>query len=262
MCFRSQGGHGPAVAGTGGDRYTRDMYPPVRLVAIDMDGTLLPTFSQSISRRNAQALKAAQEAGITVAIATGRRTAYTAPLLDGLGLQADTPLITSNGAVTRTLGGDAMDRRHLEARVARGLCGLLRGIQGMVCGGLSKMKDAEKALKRSEWNGTCECVRTEYAVRDLSILDLLPPGVSKGSALERLATRLGIDRKETMAIGDNWNDVDMLEWAGQGVLMGNAALELRAMSKMRGWKQAPHNDEDGVAAVLETAVARRAAVKV
>jgi hydroxymethylpyrimidine pyrophosphatase-like HAD family hydrolase len=56
--------------------------------------------------------------------------------------------------------------------------------------------------------------------------------------------------------------VDMLEWAGQGVLMGNAALELRAMSKMRGWKQAPHNDEDGVAAVLETAVARRAAVKV
>ncbi len=293
------------------------MYPPVRLVAIDMDGTLLPTFSQSISRRNAQALKAAQEAGITVAIATGRRTAYTAPLLDGLGLQADTPLITSNGAVTRTLGGDAMDRRHLEARVARGLCGLLRGfgamvftfdrlgrgelivedleqthgriamwveanrnaievvkplekalqdgddpIQGMVCGGLSKMKDAEKALKRSEWNGTCECVRTEYAVRDLSILDLLPPGVSKGSALERLATRLGIDRKETMAIGDNWNDVDMLEWAGQGVLMGNAALELRAMSKMRGWKQAPHNDEDGVAAVLETAVARRAAVKV
>ena len=70
MCFRSQGGHGPAVAGTGGDRYTRDMYPPVRLVAIDMDGTLLPTFSQSISRRNAQALKAAQEAGITCLLYT------------------------------------------------------------------------------------------------------------------------------------------------------------------------------------------------
>ena len=76
------------------------MHPPVRLVAIDMDGTLLPTFSQTISRRNARALKAAQEAGITVAIATGRRTAYTAPLLDGLGLRADMPLITSNGAVT------------------------------------------------------------------------------------------------------------------------------------------------------------------
>ena len=83
------------------------MHPPVRLVAIDMDGTLLPTFSQTISPRNAQALRAAQEAGITVAIATGRRTAYTAPLLEGLGLRADMPLITSNGAVTRTLGGDS-----------------------------------------------------------------------------------------------------------------------------------------------------------
>ena len=61
----------------------------------------------------------------------------------------------------------------------------------------------------------CECVRTEYPARDLSILDLLPRGVSKGWALERLARRLGMDRKETMAIGDNWNDVDMLEWAGQ-----------------------------------------------
>ena len=102
------------------------MHPPVRLVAIDMDGTLLPTFSQSISPRNAQALRAAQQAGITVAIATGRRTAYTAPLLKGLGLRADMPLITSNGAVTRTLGGDSIDRSHLDARVARGLCGLLR----------------------------------------------------------------------------------------------------------------------------------------
>ena len=101
------------------------MHPPVRLVAIDMDGTLLPTFSQSISPRNAKALRAAQQAGITVAIATGRRTAYTAPLLAGLGLRADMPLITSNGAVTRTLGGDPIDRSHLEARVARGLCSLL-----------------------------------------------------------------------------------------------------------------------------------------
>jgi len=293
------------------------MHPPVRLVAIDMDGTLLPTFTQAISRRNAQALKAAQEAGITVVIATGRRQAYTAPLLDAAGLRADMPLITSNGAVTRTLGGDSIDRVHMEARVARGLCGLLRQfgamvftfdrpgrgelvledmdqahgrialwveanrkaidvvkplenaladgenpIQGMVAGGMSKMRMAEKALKASEWNGACECVRTEYPRRDLSILDLLPPGVSKGWALERLADRLGINRKETMAIGDNWNDVDMLEWAGQSIIMGNAAQDLRTMAKMRGWKQAPPNDEDGVAVVLEAALARRASAKV
>ena len=98
---------------------------------------------------------------------------------------------------------------------------------------------AEQALKSSEWAASCECIRTEYPARDLSIVYLLPPGVSKGCPLERLASRLGIDRKETMAIGDNWNDVDMLEWAGQGVMMGNAAQELRTMAKMRGWKQAP-----------------------
>ena len=293
------------------------MHPPVRLVAIDMDGTLLPTFSQAISPRNVQALRAAQDAGITVAIATGRRMAYTAPLLEGLGLRADMPLITSNGAVTRTLGGDSLDRSHLDARVARALCGLLRPfgtlvftfdrvgrgelvledlenaehrislwveanrdsieiiqplerafedgndpIQGMVTGGIDRMRRAEGALKSGEWSGFCEAVRTEYPARDLSILDLLPPGVSKGWALERLAARLGIDRKETMAIGDNWNDVDMLEWAGQAVLMSNASKDLRTMAKTRGWKQAPPNDEDGVAVTLETALARQASARV
>src|SRR4029078_11419003 len=102
------------------------MHSPVRLVAIDIDGTLLPSFSQTISARNAEALRAAQKAGITVAIATGRSTAYTAPLLQALGLRADMPLITSNGAVTRTLGGAPLDRSHLKDSLDRDPCGLLR----------------------------------------------------------------------------------------------------------------------------------------
>jgi len=294
-----------------------DMHPPVRLVAIDMDGTLLSTAAKALTPRTVRALQAAQTAGITVAIATGRRTAYTAPLLEGHGLRADTPLLTSNGAVTRTLGGTPLDRSQLEARVARGLCELLRPfgaliftfdrpgrgelvledmkqangrialwveanrnaievvkpledalqdgedpIQGMVAGNLGKMRMAEEAFKKSIWADLCACEKTEYPGRDLSILDLLPRGVSKGWALERLAYRLGIDRKETMAIGDNWNDVDMLEWAGQAILMGNAAKELRTMAKTRGWKQAPPNDEDGVAVVLENAIAKRIVAKV
>jgi hydroxymethylpyrimidine pyrophosphatase-like HAD family hydrolase len=135
-------------------------------------------------------------------------------------------------------------------------------IQGMVTGGVDQMKQAEKALKASELSGFCEAVRTEYPARDLSILDLLPPCVSKGWALARLAARLGVDRKETMAIGDNWNDVDMLEWAGQAVMMSNAAHDLRTLAKTRGWKQTAPNDEDGVAVTLEMAVARRSSAKV
>ena len=291
------------------------MHPPPRLIAIDVDGTLLPTNSQTISERNAKALRAAQEAGITVAIATGRRPAYTVPLLAGLGLRADTPLIASNGAVLSTLGGGVIDRCHMQSRVARGLCGVLRPfgtvvftfdrpgrgelvledfdqahgriamwvetnrnaieivkplelalpdndhagddpIQGMAAGTIFEMKEAEKALKASQWAAECEAVRTEYPARDISILDLLPPGVSKGWALERLAARLGVDRKETMAIGDNWNDADMLEWAGQGIVMANSAEELRALAKTRGWMLAPSNDEDGVAVVLERTLAK------
>jgi len=65
-----------------------------------------------------------------VAIATGRRTAYTTPLLDGLGLRADTPLITSNGAVIRTLGGDSMAAAcsRLKPRAGYASCSGLRGL--------------------------------------------------------------------------------------------------------------------------------------
>lgn len=287
------------------------MYPPVRLAAIDVDGTLLPSFGSELSRRNLKALRAAQDAGVTIVIATGRRAAFAKPLLEGLDLRADMPLITSNGAVIRTLGGEPIDRFTLDIEVARGLCGLLRGygvlvftfdrpgrgelvledlsraegrmelwveanreaietvspleqvletrgapIQGMVAGPVGRMREAEQAFESSEWSSRCECLRTEYAARDLAILDLLPRGISKGAALERLAGRLGIGRLETLAIGDNWNDVDMLEWAGQSFIMGNAARELRTMAKLRGWKQAPSNDRNGVAVVLEAVIAR------
>ena len=276
---------------------------------MDVDGTLLPALAQSLSERTGRALVAAQRAGIVVAIATGRRTGYALPLIEGMGLRADTPLITSNGAVLCTLGGETLDRCRLPAGVARGLCGVLRPfgtvvftfdrtggsemvledlgqahgrialwieanrnaievvkplemafedgrdpIQGMAAGSIEQMRAAERALAASAWAADCACVRTDYPARDLSILDLLPPGISKGWALERLAKRLGVDRRETMAIGDNWNDVEMLDWAGQAWLMANAAPELRIMAKTRGWKLAPSCEDEGVAVVLESLV--------
>jgi Cof subfamily protein (haloacid dehalogenase superfamily) len=284
---------------------------PIRLVAIDMDGTLLPDFSAIISDRNRRALLSAQQAGITVAIATGRRQAFTAPLIDDIGLRADTPLITSNGAVTRSISGERIDFTHLDPAIARALCGVLRGIgmlvftldkstkpdlivedfavakgrlakwvesnrlsiqeikpiedalgdnvdliQGMAAGTIAEMIEAERLLKAYPLAGQFECVRTAYPGNDLSILDLLPKGVSKSSALARLAQRLGVEQSETMAIGDNWNDETMLDWAGTGILMGNATEELRSIAPARGWLIGPTNAEDGVAIMLEKAVAQ------
>jgi Cof subfamily protein (haloacid dehalogenase superfamily) len=283
---------------------------PVRLVAIDMDGTLLPDFTTVVSARNQRALRDAQQAGIVVAIATGRRQAFTAPLLEDVGLRADTPLITSNGAVTRSFSGERIDFNHLSPAIARGLCGVVRGlglvvftldkatppdllvedmalvrgrlakwvesnrlsieevkpieaalgddvqlIQGMAAGTVAEMIEAERRLAECPWAGQFECVRTAYPGNDLSILDLLAKGVSKRSALEQLARRLGIPQEETMAIGDNWNDETMLDWAGTGVLMGNATEDLRSLAAGRGWVVAPTNSEDGVAVMLERAVA-------
>jgi hypothetical protein len=287
------------------------MHSPVRLVAIDMDGTLLPTPAHAISARNARAMRATQAAGITLAIATGRRTDYAMPMLKSVGLRADTPMITSNGAVLSTYTGETFECRTMEARVARGLCGLLRPfgtmvftfdrtgrgalvyedlsvpdeqtnlwleanrdalqkvkplelalsdgndpIQGMVAGNMAKMKRAMELFRASEWATQCSCALTENPSRDMAIMDLLPIGVTKGAGLERLAARLGVDRKETMAIGDNWNDLDMLEWAGQSVLMANAPTKLRALARTNGWKQTPPCDEDGVAVALEAMLAK------
>ena len=290
---------------------------PIRLVAIDMDGTLLPDFSTIVSKRNRSALREAQQAGIVISIATGRRQAFTAPLLADVGLRADTPLITSNGAVTRTFSGDRIDFSHIRPALARSLATLLRGvgmtvftldrptppdlivedmaiargrlakwveanrgsiravqpiesalgddidiIQGMAAGTLHEMAQAERLLAESPLANQVEVIRTAYPGHDLSILDLLPPGISKRSALERLAARLGIAQQETMAIGDNWNDESMLDWAGVGVLMGNATDELLQLAPRRGWRIAPRNTDDGVARMLEMAIASHSAAAI
>jgi hypothetical protein len=124
-------------------------------------------------------------------------------------------------------------------------------IQGMVCGTVEEMARAEAHLLGTPFAGLIEMHRTEYATRDLSILDILPRGCSKGVALARLADRRGIARAQVMAIGDNWNDLEMLRWAGQPVLMGNASPELMGVAEEEGWEITAGNDEDGVALVVE-----------
>jgi hydroxymethylpyrimidine pyrophosphatase-like HAD family hydrolase len=96
--------------------------------------------------------------------------------------------------------------------------------------------------------------RTEYPGRDLSILDILPPGCSKGAAILSLAQARGISPSQILAIGDNWNDVSMLEIAGSAVLMDNAPEDLKALALARNWRIGLANTADGVAEAIETAL--------
>jgi hydroxymethylpyrimidine pyrophosphatase-like HAD family hydrolase len=87
---------------------------------------------------------------------------------------------------------------------------------------------------------------TEYEHRDFSLVDVVRDGCSKGSALRAWAQQRGLDRSNVMAIGDNLNDLQMLEFAGTPVVMGNALPELKA----QGWPITGRNDEAGVAQAI------------
>jgi hypothetical protein len=88
---------------------------------------------------------------------------------------------------------------------------------------------------------------TKYPARSFAMLDVLPPGCSKGAALAEWAEKQGLRRDEILAIGDNHNDLEMLHFAGVPVVMGNCVPELRAF----GWHETNSNDEGGVATAIE-----------
>jgi HAD superfamily hydrolase (TIGR01484 family) len=136
-------------------------------------------------------------------------------------------------------------------------------IQMMLCGTVERMRRAEARLLEHPgvsavgvttriWGGDAVALhRTEYPERDLSIVDILPAGCSKGAALLRLAGDRGVKADEIVAIGDNWNDLSMLEVAGRAVLMANAPEDLITLAKERGWVMGRRHDEDGVAEAIE-----------
>lgn len=94
--------------------------------------------------------------------------------------------------------------------------------------------------------------RTVYPESGVGILDVLAPGVNKAEAVSWLQERWSVRPAETLAVGDNWNDREMLEAAGLGMVMGNADPGLQAL----GLPVLPTNDQDGVALAVETYVLR------
>ena len=98
---------------------------------------------------------------------------------------------------------------------------------------------------------------TEYQHRDFSLVDVVQKGCSKGSAVRAWAERQQVTPAEVMAVGDNLNDLEMLQFAGRPVIMGNAVQDL----KDYGWDATATNDEAGVARAIETFVLGRASYK-
>jgi Cof subfamily protein (haloacid dehalogenase superfamily) len=269
----------------------------VRLIASDIDGTLLnPEFK--ISPDDLTALRRAHAAGIEIVLVTGRRHAFALPIAQQLGF--DLWLISSNGAVTRSLSGETFHRDLMPRETCRAICTSMQAfrgntvltfdketkgalvlehlddlnasirrwleknlayidfivpienalvadpVQAMFCGPTARMREALATLEASGLHHRITVLRTEYPDRDLSMIDVLNTGCSKGHALSRWAAHRGYRRDQVMAIGDNHNDVEMLEFAGHPVIMGNACEELRS----RGWKLTLGNDSCGVAAAV------------
>ncbi len=268
----------------------------LRLIAIDIDGTLLnPQFQ--ISETDLATLRRAHSLGIEVILVTGRRHAFALPIAQQLGF--DLWLISSNGAITRSLSGETFHRDLLPLTTCRNLVKVMqefRGqtvltfdneqagtiviehlheleasiqrwleknmefiqfvvpienalttdpVQAMFCGPVAQMQRALGVL--AECGLPVTVLRTEYPGRDLSIVDVLNADCSKGHALERWVNYRGITREQVMAVGDNYNDIEMLAFAGQPFIMGNASPELRD----RGWTLTRSNAESGVAAAIE-----------
>lgn len=121
-------------------------------------------------------------------------------------------------------------------------------IQVGYVGRVGTIREVKRALTALPFSADFNLALTEYPARDLSILDVMRRGVTKGFALAEWAQRRGVARDEVMAIGDNWNDREMLEFAGLPVVMGNSVPELQSL----GWTVTLSNDKNGVAEAIRT----------
>jgi Cof subfamily protein (haloacid dehalogenase superfamily) len=270
----------------------------IRLVAIDLDGTLLDSHWQ-VPEANRRAIAGAVERGVHVVLVTGRRFDFTRSITEQL--PPEVALIVNNGALIKAPDGETLQRRLLPREVARRVLGAtrkfrmnaavvfdrpgqgqviferiewddpMRGgyfernrpylaeicpledsltedpIQVMYTGSVAPMREVVGQLGRLEFASEFAVAVAEYEARDFTIVDVIERDCSKGNALSAWAVRLGVGREEILALGDNLNDREMLEFAGLAVVMGNAVPEL----KTRGWPVTLTNDDGGVAAAIE-----------
>jgi len=270
----------------------------IRLIALDIDGTLLDGRSQ-LPEINRQAIVNAAARGIEIALVTGRRYDFAMPIAR----QIPCPLtmIVNNGAMVKSSDGVTrlvhrlprdVARRVIEAtpqfRDMTSICfdrprenqliferidweDPLRGgyfernrefiaevspildcltedpIQVMFTCPVSTARELEAVLARLPFAQEYSLAVTLYEDRDFGLVDVITPGCSKGATLAEWVRQRGWSRQHVMAIGDNLNDREMLEYAGLPIVMANSVPELKSL----GWRETLTNDEGGVAAAIE-----------
>ena len=274
----------------------------IRLLAIDVDGTLLDSRGR-LPDVHRDALVEATARGIEVALVTGRSFHFTRPVLDLLPLPLT--LICNNGAIVKSREGDTMMRHLLAREAARQVLAETRHLEDSVAIVFDRPDERQIVFERMDWshpnrrgyyeknkayiaeapapladmliedpiqvmfNGSVEPMRalaarlrampiagrfavaiTEYEPRDFSLVDVNGAGCSKGTTLARWVASRGLRAEEVMAVGDNLNDVEMLDFAGTAVVMGNATDALKA----RGYRLTGSNDEGGLATAIADAI--------
>ena len=262
------------------------------MVATDLDGTLLRS-DGTVSRRTCEAMAAAEDAGIVVAMVTGRPPRWMRPVARATGHTG--VAVCANGALlydlhTETVVGSTL----LTAADALASVGALRAaVPGLSFAAEFAPGFGHEASYRHGWDlgevevrvGTVEeildqpvvkllarhpsmdrdallALATELVGTDVTVtsssttealLEISAAGVTKATALAGLAGRAGVPAEQVVAFGDMPNDLPMLAWAGRAVAVANAHAEVLALAD----EVTASNDEDGVAQVLERLVVAR-----
>lgn len=270
---------------------------PIKLLAIDIDGTLLDPLKQ-ITPRTLAAIQAAQQAGIIVTLATARRYGNTLPIANTLGI--DIPLILCDGAMIMEHPRGMVTHTHLlDADIAQQAVELLlrhnvqpvihhinEGIEEIWTGHSSFDNEwlapyfaaFPDNMRRMDYTTLClgqpDPLRVVAFASEKIIYEGLAPEVtrlqcswnmvkrgsygcaemailhhacSKATGVMILANSLGISLEQVMAIGDNMNDMEMLQAVGWGVAMGQASDAVKAVARA----VTTSNTEDGVALAIE-----------
>ena len=256
------------------------------MVVSDLDGTLLDHSGATISQRNIDALRRAEEAGARVVIATGRPIWWLGPVIEA-GFSGTA--VCMNGAVVYDISaGEIIASSPLTPLTMQNFVAALSeqtdafalaverlGVTLQACiaeeeyehpwafGYVQRADRAtlladpaakllvrgtgdSRSLATAARDSGADTVHITYSTDD-GLIEVAAAGVNKGSALAELAGRWGIDPSRVVAFGDMPNDLEMLHWAGHGVAMANAHPDLIAIANEVG---ADHHD-DGVAQVLE-----------